>query len=389
MIPCPVCLESTSSPLVTVADQPSVGCHFADSRVEALGAGRGTLELASCNSCGHVFNRAFEPERVAYGAAYENELEFSPRHRAHLEATVDRLIAGYQLRGKSVLEIGCGAAAFLSLLCARGGNHGIGYDPTQRARTMQACDGSVTIVADIFTGADHGSIDFVCAQHVLEHLVELNFTLRQARRALKPGGIGYFQVPNGLSIFCDLDIWDLTYEHVSYFSPASLHHALRVTGFSPLRLESSFGAEYLDAEAVADGGAVPGAPSGADYPELANGFSAAFAEHVASWKQRIATMVASGSRVVLWGAGTKAVSFLNMLAIGYDDGIEYVVDINPRKAGRFIPGTGQKIVTPEEMRAYSPDVIVVMNREYGPEIQSMVGSMRLRADLMPASSGAA
>jgi hypothetical protein len=45
---------------------------------------------------------------------------------------------------------------------------------------------------------------------------------------------------------------------------------------------------------------------------------------------------------VLWGAGTKAVGFLNMLDIFSGDGIKYVVDVNPRKSGRFVPRTARK-----------------------------------------------
>ncbi len=89
--------------------------------------------------------------------------------------------------------------------------------------------------------------------------------------------------------------------------------------------------------------------------------------------------------MVLWGAGTKAVSFLNMLEIGADDGIEHVVDINPRKTGRYLPGTAQKIISPEGLSDCRPDVVVVMNPEYAPEIRSMVESMGLGCELVTLS----
>jgi len=385
MLSCPVCSAATSLPLVTVPDMPLVGCCFAESRASASEVPRGTIELAVCSTCGHIFNRAFEPDRIDYGPGYENALDVSPRHRAESTALVDRLITEYGLRRKSILEIGCGTAAFLLSLCRKGGNRGIGYDPTQQPRTMQAGDGSVAIVAEIFTATDQQPVDFICSQHVLEHLAELNSTLHQVHRILNPNGVAYFQVPNGLTIFRDLDIWDVTYEHVSYFSPASLQHALLATGFSPLRLESSFGGQYLDAEALGDEAIEPVSVLAAAYPEFGSGFPSAFAGIVGSWKERIAGWVERKLRIVLWGAGTKAVSFLNMLSIGHDDGIEYVVDINPKKAGLFVPGTAQKIVPPQDLREYSPDIIVVMNREYAFEIRSMVNQMGLYCDLILAS----
>jgi hypothetical protein len=43
---------------------PLIGCQFAESRANALGAARGTLEPSWCEACGHIYNRAFEPERI-------------------------------------------------------------------------------------------------------------------------------------------------------------------------------------------------------------------------------------------------------------------------------------------------------------------------------------
>lgn len=346
---------------------------------------RGTLDLILCKGCGHIYNRAFEPDRIAYVTGYDNALGFSSRHRAEVDATVERLIRGYALRGKSIVEFGCGDAEFLAALCAKGGNHGVGYDPTQQNRVSRVGDGSVKIVAELFSAANQKSIDLVCSQHVLEHLAALGSTLSQARAILKRGGIGYFQVPNGLVILRDLNIWDLTYEHVSYFSPASLHRALSTAGFCVQRLESSFGGQYLDAEAVADTTTEIAPVTLATYSHFCDDFPAAYATVVSHWKDRVARVIKNSRRVVLWGAGAKAVSFLNILAIAAGDGIEYVVDINPRKDGRFIPGTAQRIVSPDFLRDYAPDTVVVMNREYASEIRSKLESMRLRCDLVTVS----
>jgi SAM-dependent methyltransferase len=378
-----------SSPLASVPEMPVLGCQFAESRTAARQAARGTLELSLCEACGHVYNRAFEPERIVYvPGGYENALTFSPRHRAELDATVHRLIDDYGLRGRSVIEIGCGSADFLSRLCAEGGNHGIGYDPSQQNRTMRMGDGSVTIRAEIFEPADQQPVDFVCSQHVLEHLDELTPILRKGRAVLKPEGHGYFEVPNGLEIFSGMNVWDLTYEHVSYFSPVSLRRALASAGFSILRMESSFGGQYLSADvAVADSSDAAACEPGPE-AEACRKFPATFARLTTYWKERMARMAEDGRSVVLWGAGTKAVAFLNILGIGPDDGIEHVVDINPRKAGRFLPGTAQEIILPERLPDRRPDVVVVMNPEYVREIRSMVDSMGLGCELVTLSDAA-
>ena len=85
---------------------------------------------------------------------------------------------------------------------------------------------------------------------------------------------------------------------------------------------------------------------------------------------------------MVWGAGTKAVGLLNMLHISIDDGISYVVDINPRESRRFVPGTAQQIVPPEHLPDYRPDVVIVMNAEYIREIQAMLESMSIRCEVL-------
>jgi len=359
---------------------------FAEARSEALLAECGTIDLVLCPNCTHIYNRAFESERVKYAPGYENSLGFSPRYLEYLRATVERLVCTHKLQGKLIVEIGCGSANLLSLLCGRGGNYGIGYDPSQASRFFRIGDGSIEIRSQSFNAMDLSPSDFVCSKHVLEHLEELQWTLRQAQCILRKGGAGYFEVPNGLAIFRDYRIWDLTYEHVSYFSPLSLQRALSDAGFSVVRVESSFGGQYLYAEAFVDA-EIASARFAADIGvNVPKDFATAFGAMLDRWKDKIASMVAQGRRVVLWGAGTKAVGFLNMLGIGADAGVEYVVDINPRKTGRYVPGTAQRIVSPEYLRDYRPDVAVVMNPEYLGEIQSTLNSTGVDCELLVASA---
>ena len=64
------------------------------------------------------------------------------------------------------------------------------------------------------------------------------------------------------------------------------------------------------------------------------------------------------------------------------DQIEYIVDVNPRKQGKYIGGTGQQIVLPEFLRDYQPDVVIVMNPIYKKEIQRTVKELGLTTEFM-------
>jgi hypothetical protein len=78
---------------------------------------------------------------------------------------------------------------------------------------------------------------------------------------------------------------------------------------------------------------------------------------------------------VVWGAGSKGVTFLNVLEVG--ELIAYIVDLNPRKHLKYIADTGQQIVSPEFLLTYRPEVVIVMNPIYLEEIQTLLDTMGL------------
>ena len=93
------------------------------------------------------------------------------------------------------------------------------------------------------------------------------------------------------------------------------------------------------------------------------------------WGSLLAEMKAAGRRAVLWGAGARGISFLNMLKI--EDEIRFVVDINPAKHGMYMAGTGQQIVPPEFLRNYQPDIVVITNPIYQDEISRQASDLGL------------
>ena len=64
------------------------------------------------------------------------------------------------------------------------------------------------------------------------------------------------------------------------------------------------------------------------------------------------------------------------------DGIDCVVDVNRKRSGTFIAGTGQPIVAPEFLRDRRPDVVVVMSPLYREEIEADLAAMGLAPRLL-------
>jgi ubiquinone/menaquinone biosynthesis C-methylase UbiE len=110
-------------------------------------------------------------------------------------AFVDTYLADVPLRGADVLEIGCGTGAIARMLAVRPGVASVvGVDPSpvllERARTLAADVPNLSFrggTGDALPVAD-GSFDVAVLHTVLSHLPEPLPVLREAHRALRPGG---------------------------------------------------------------------------------------------------------------------------------------------------------------------------------------------------------
>ncbi|NJN95354.1 MAG: SAM-dependent methyltransferase, partial [Anaerolineales bacterium] len=196
----------------------------------------------------------------------------------------------------------------------------------------------------------------------------------------------FFEMPNVVWILRNLTFWDIFYEHCSYFSPGSLTRLFAKYGFEVLRLMQAFEGQYLWLEARPQSETRPTRVTDLDSPHKLVETIGYFAKHYQDKKATLRKLLLdnekpNGKRAVIWGAGAKGVTILNTLEVSVE-AIEFVVDINPRKQGNYIPGTGQQIVSPDFLVTYAPDTIFVMNPNYLTEIQSRIANMGLRAQLI-------
>lgn len=386
-VSCPVCGAPDMSPFFEMPEVPVFCNVLCSSRQEALQVLQGRIALALCERCGFIANLAFDPEKVKYSPQYENALHFSPRFQEYAESLARRLIDRYDLRGKTVIEIACGDGTFLRRLCELGVSRGIGFDPSyEPERAGQASDDAVEIIRDYYSQR-YGDrpADLICCRHALEHIpAPLDF-LRMIRRSLDPARkpILYFEVPNMLYTLRDLGIWDIIYEHCCYFVPESLAVCFESAGFEVLEVREDYGGQFLALEATACEKA-PAARRASLEPlaEAVKRFAGEYERKAGHWQRRLEAMKSEGQRAVVWGSGSKGVTFLNVLKEGSP--IEYIVDINPRKQGQFVVGTGQEIVPPEFLQEYRPEFIILMNPIYRGEIERQAQDLGIKAKILVA-----
>jgi SAM-dependent methyltransferase len=301
------------------------------------------------------------------------------------------LIATHQLRGKTVLEIACGTGHFLRMLCLAGGNRGIGIDPALKQDGPEALEGTeIVFHRDKFSERYIGlACDFICCRQALHMLTQPRMLVELVRRSIGEGRSipVYFEVVNARELFAKQNVWQLIYEHFSFFTASSLRRLFSECGFDVLRAGPCYeSGQYLSIEArpaprssneqapVADRDAVR-----ADVLDFASGVRA----KIDTWDQRLHAISAAGKSAVVWGAGGRGINFLNLVeASGF---IRHIVDINPDRRGGYVPGSGQLVVAPEFLQDYRPDLVLLTNPTYEQEVRQQVASLGVSCEFLTIS----
>jgi SAM-dependent methyltransferase len=367
---------------------PVHSCLIMPTRQEAIEYPKGDIVLGFCRNCGFIANVEFDPRMHEYSPRYEETQGFSPTFNAFHRALATRLIEQYDLYHKDLIEIGCGKGEFLTMLCELGENRGVGFDPAYISeRNASEAKNRITFINDFYSEkyATYQA-DFVCCKMTLEHIQCTGSFICTLRRAIgdSSGTLVFFQVPDVRRILRELAFWDIYYEHCSYFSLGSLARVFRQSGFGIIDLTKDYNDQYLMITAKPGNGKDRVCfDQENDLTELAQEvtyFSQNCQSKLNIWKYTLQELKRYGRRAVLWGGGSKGVAFLTTLNIQHE--IEYVVDINPYKQGRYVAGTGQKIVAPIFLQEYKPDVVIVMNPIYCAEIRQALNRMGLVTELM-------
>jgi len=387
---CPSCNAGGLETFYVQDNIPVHSVRLMRTRDEALGFPRGSLRLALCGGCGFITNTAYDPDPQDYAISYEETQGFSPTFRQWADDLAKRWVERYDLRGKQVLEIGCGKGEFLVSMVEHGIGRGIGIDPSFVPERVDSPAGErVSVIRDLYSERySHLVGDAVVCRHTLEHIDATGELVRLVRRSLegRPDAAVLFELPDVLRVLHEVAFWDIYYEHCSYFTAGSLARLFRSSGFEILDLTLEFDGQYILIEARPSDVPQP-EPHEAEedivhVAEAVRGFVSGFELTRAHWRQRLESARADGRRAVIWGGGSKGVAFLTTLGIA--DEVEYVVDVNPYKQGMFMPGTGHEVVGPEFLREYRPDLVIAMNPIYLGEIGESIAALGVDAELVGA-----
>jgi len=340
--------------LYCVEQLPVMQNRMFQTRQEAIDCIKADIVLVQDSSTGLIYNRAFRPELVTYDGSYDNEQGLSAAFKEHLNEVAS--LFKRHFAHCSLLEIGCGKGTFLEKLRAIGYDI-VGYDPSYTGNSPH-------IQKDVFDQNSRAGADGIILRHVLEHIANPLDFLIKLRECSHGSGRIYIEVPC-FDWICSHRAWfDVFYEHVNYFRLKDLQRMFgRVFGSGHL-----FGGQYI--YIVGDLATVQELRATSDdVAAMPNDFSTGIMSCAESLRD---ARKSSKAPAVVWGAASKGVVFsLLMQRAGIE--VDYVVDINPRKQGRFLAATGLEVFAPERAITELPNksTVVVPNGNYLPEIKQM------------------
>lgn len=348
---CPVC----------AADQPQALRAHRFAQLPGLQGDGFTQHLAACGACGALYVSAYlDPDDLAAYYAGMSSYEYLDGDRPvpqedHLRAQrqVDFLLPYLAAApGTQVLDVGCSIGHALHLFA----RHGVavrGIEPSQSLSAIARRRYGLAVDTG-FVGAHTRLPDgqhLVLLSHVLEHLLAPHEMLAAIRRALRPDGLLFIEVP-AIELFDARDLFQLSFEHVNYFSHGSLTNLLHAAGFAAVDhvvFENDDGSSphyptlgtlWQPSETARQ---LPRVPRGShDLPVLRR-YLALVEQHARDIDDRLAPALsaaaAGGAPLALWGAGTLSAQLLvNTRLQGARGLIAGVLDIDAKKQGQTLEG---------------------------------------------------
>jgi SAM-dependent methyltransferase len=310
--------------------------------------------------------------------------------RRYVAAMTERLALGPQSR---VVELGSNDGYLLQYFVERG-IPVLGIDPAANVAAAAEKRGVPTLVKFFGTEAarelaDTGiQGDLILGNNVLAQVTNLNSFVEGVRILLKPKGVCTIEFPHLLKTMVGNQFDQIYHEHFSYFAAHTAEkifaaHGLRIydieelpTHGGSLRIFACHAGDdsHPTLPAVAE---VIGRERDAGLQRLET--YADFAEQVRATKRKLVNFLIDaknrGKSVAGYGAPGKGNTLLNYCGIRTDF-LDYTVDRNPYKHGKYLPGTHVPIFAPEKIAQTRPDYVLILPWNLKDEIVDQLAYIR-------------
>jgi methylation protein EvaC len=351
------------------------------------------LAPAFCDTC-KMFQIVEQPD--ATRMFHENYAFYSSTSRymqAHFERyanfVVSEILAGRP--DPFVVELGSNDGIMLRHFHDKGMHH-LGIEPSANVADEARARGIRTIskffnpeLADEII-KEHGRADAILAANVMCHIPDINGVGEGVKRLLKPDGVFMFEDPYLGDMIAKTSYDQIYDEHVFIFSATSVQRAFAPHGLELIDVLPQVTHGGSMRYVFAPKGGRPVAPrveeqlakesaQGLERAETYRRFKENCEKSRAGLMQTLEALRREGKRVVGYGAPGKGNTLLNYCGIRTDF-LDYTVDRNPYKQGKYLPGTHIPIFPPEKIAETKPDYVLILPWNLKDEITAQLAYIR-------------
>ncbi|MBK9129697.1 MAG: class I SAM-dependent methyltransferase [Phycisphaerales bacterium] len=340
------------------------------------------LVLVFCPSCALVqIDETVAPE-VLFGDDYPYFSSFSDALLRHSAENVAELAAARGLgSGSTVVEIASNDGYLLRNYVARGIGV-LGIDPASGPAAAAEAVGVPTRVA--FFGARLATelrgegirADVIHANNVLAHVADTNGFVAGLHTLLAEDGVAVLEVPYLRDLIEHNEFDTIYHEHLCYFGVTSLdalfrRHGLHLNDARRLAIHGGSLRLFVErrerARPAVDDLLDAERSVGMDRFSYYAGFAARVRDTMAELRELLVRLAAGGARIAAYGASAKGATLLN--SSGIDPRlIEFVVDRNVHKQGRWMPGVHLPIAAPQRLLDDQPSHALLLTWNFKAEI---------------------
>lgn len=352
------------------------------------------LRVLVCERCWLAQTEDFSRADELFDAEYAYFSGFSTSWLAHCERYVADMAVRFALdAGSHVVEIAANDGYLLQYVKARGVSC-TGIEPTASTAAAARAKG-IPVVEDFFgvrlakeLAAQGKQADLMTANNVLAHVPDINDFAAGFAILLKPQGVATFEFPHLMQLVEANQFDTIYHEHFSYLSLGTVSRIFAAAGLAIFDVEElpTHGGSLRVFAQRADTGFQPRSGRVDDLlrREVAAGmlgttwyagFQARADQIKNDFLAFLLRMKEEGRTVAAYGAAAKGNTLLNYAGVR-PDLIPFVVDLNPAKQGKYLPGSRIPIVGESRLREAKPDCIVILPWNLKPEIMRQLDYVR-------------
>ncbi len=350
------------------------------------------LILYHCGGCGLVQVPATASAHEIF-SDYVYFSSYSDSWLDHARRYVDTVVKRFNLgRHSQVVEIASNDGYLLQYVAAKD-IPALGIEPAGNVAAVAKSKGVETLV-EFFTLdfakrlAEQGRrADLIIGNNVLAHVPPLNDFVAGLQHLLKPDGVITMEFPHLVRLIEEMQFDTIYHEHYSYYSLLVAEKVFAAHGLRIFDVETlpTHGGSLRIYACHADAGhrQMPSVEQ-LRQAEIRGGFDRRdvyldFGRKIYALKRDLLDFFIAkkreGRTIAGYGAAAKGNTLLNFLGLR-SDFIDFVVDRNPAKQGKYLPGSRIPVLAPEAVAERKPDFLVILPWNLRDEIAGQMASIR-------------